>query len=369
MSYINSPNMNLPVPVVGSEAGPQYATDVNNSLNIIDQHNHSPGSGVQITPNGLNINTALTFANNFATNLAGLTLTAQSVTPANSTIYQSGVDLYFTDGLGNNIRITQSGAVAGTPGSIANLTSPASASYVSASKTFVFESDTSIAANLDAASILLRNISPNSTNAVTLAPPAALGSNYTVTLPALPASQKIMTLDSSGQMAAPYVVDNSTIVITSNTIQIGTLAANSVNTIQIADGAVTNAKLAALNYALSSSSGAYTSGPVGQTQITNMTATITTAGRPVLITAIADGTSSASMGVVNGGASLYVVRGSTTIAQYSMSSFQNSGVVTPVSAFSFIDFPAAGTYTYKLQHDSSGSSFTFSFGKLLVREI
>jgi hypothetical protein len=134
--------MNLPVPVVGQEAGPQYAIDVNNSLNIIDQHNHSPGSGVQITPNGIDINTSLPFNSNFATQLAGLTLVAQSSTPANSTIYETGVDLYFVDGNGNNIRITQSGGIAGSPGSIGSLTPPASVTYNSAASTFIFQSNT-----------------------------------------------------------------------------------------------------------------------------------------------------------------------------------------------------------------------------------
>jgi hypothetical protein len=113
-----SPNMNLVVPIVGSEAGPQYATDINTSLGIIDSHNHSPGFGVQINTLGLNINSSLTFNGNFATSLAGLTLTPQSTLPIVNTIYESGVDLYYLDVVGNNVRITQAGSLAGTPGSI-----------------------------------------------------------------------------------------------------------------------------------------------------------------------------------------------------------------------------------------------------------
>ncbi len=59
-----SPNMTLPVPVVGTSLGSQYAYDVNNCMGLIDSHDHSFGKGVQITPNGLNISTDLPINNN-----------------------------------------------------------------------------------------------------------------------------------------------------------------------------------------------------------------------------------------------------------------------------------------------------------------
>lgn len=208
--------MNLPVPVVGAEAGPTYAIDVNNCFGLVDQHNHSAGSGVQINPSGIDINTSLTFNNNFATSVAGVTLSPQLSTPGINTVYESGVDLFYVDGLGNNIQMTTNGGVAGTPGSISNLTPPASASYVAANKTFVWESDVLTAANMDAASYIFRNITPNSTFGITLQPPSALGSDYSLTLPALPNAQKFMTLDNTGIMSAPWTVDGVTITIIAN---------------------------------------------------------------------------------------------------------------------------------------------------------
>lgn len=217
MAFTISPNMFLRVPAVGNEQGPDYALDINyDLLSVIDTHDHTAGKGVQITPAGININSLLSLNNNFLTDIAGLTLLAQSVVPAINTIYQSGDDLFFVDGIGNNIRITQSGGVAGSPGSISNLTPPASVNYVSGSQTFVFQSNVNTAANLDAGSILLRNLSPNSTFAVTLNAPAGLSNNYSLTLPQLPLQQSFMTLDASGNMAAPWTVDNSTIKIISN---------------------------------------------------------------------------------------------------------------------------------------------------------
>lgn len=217
MSYTLSPNMFLRIPTVGSDAGPDYANNLNfDLLSIIDTHDHTSGKGVQITPAGLNINTDLNMNSHSLTDAAGILLVAQSVTPTSNTIYEAGVDLYFVDGLGNNVRITQSGALAGTPGSISGLVAPASASYVPGSQTFIFQSNTSIAANIDAASYLFRNISPNSTFAITVAPPAALSSNYSLQLPTIPVAESFMSLDTSGIMQTHWTVDNSTIKITGN---------------------------------------------------------------------------------------------------------------------------------------------------------
>ena len=238
--------MQLPIPGVGTEAGPQYATDVNSSLTLVDQHDHSTGKGVQITPAGININSQLSFNNQFITGLAGATFTVQGSTPSDSTIYRSGNNLYFVDGLGNNIQITANGAVAGTPGSISNLVPPASASYVSGSSTFVFQSGASIAANLDAGSLFLRNISPNSTYAIELSAPAALSSNYTITLPSLPSQTSIVTLDPSGNLGAAYAPDGTTLVVSGSNLSVGV-----ISTANISNNAVTTPKISSDVHGLS----------------------------------------------------------------------------------------------------------------------
>lgn len=199
MAFTLSPNMNLTIPGVGTEAGPLYATEINQSLDTLDRHDHTQGNGVTITPAALNINANLPFNNNFATNVAGITLIGQTVTPVSNSIYQSGNDLFFVDGLGANVRLTQNSAVAGTPGSIANLVSPASASYVAGSQTFVWQSLVGIAANMDFGSAILRNLVPNSTYSLTLQPPI-LTSSYTLTLPIIPAQTSFMTMDNTGAM-------------------------------------------------------------------------------------------------------------------------------------------------------------------------
>lgn len=249
-----SPNMNLVLPGVGQTSGPDYANDLNASLTIIDQHNHSSGSGVQITPAGLNINADLSILNNNLINSRSLRFTAQGSPLALGTdlncAYVSGVDLYYNDGNGNQVRLTQSGGVAGSPGSIASLSSPASATYVAGSQTFVWQSAANTPANLDAASILLRNLTANS-KSLTLNPPAAMGANYSLTLPALPGSTQIMALDASGNMSAPYSVDNSTIAITANVIGVKSLgitasqiANTTITATQIANSTITGTQVA-----------------------------------------------------------------------------------------------------------------------------
>lgn len=202
MAVTISSNMNLPIPTVGSQPGPEYAQNVNDSLTLVDSHDHTPGKGVQLGADSLNISTALTLNGNFLEDVAGVTLVAQGSVPANGTVYRSGVDLYYVDGLGNNIQITQNGGVGGAPGSISNLNPPASAAYVGGSSKFVWQSNTNIAADMDFGAAIMRNLSPNSTFALTLQPPAGLVSNYSITLPTLPVATSFMTISSAGIISA-----------------------------------------------------------------------------------------------------------------------------------------------------------------------
>jgi len=260
-------NMSLIVPTVGQEYGPQYATDINNDLSLLDSHDHTTGKGVQITPAAININSALSFNSNSITSLAALTFTVQTTTISTDySLYTYGYDLYYVDGLGNNIQMTRSGSVAGSSGTIANLVSPASATFVSGDSTIVFQSAGSTAANLDAGALIMRNLSPNSTYALTLSAPANLTSNYGIQLPAIPSSQKIMTLDNAGNMAAPYTVDGSTITINSNVIGVpaggitGTqIAANTITSSNIQTGSITAASISAAGLSLNTGTVTYTS--------------------------------------------------------------------------------------------------------------
>lgn len=205
-SIITSDNMSLPIPVASESPGPDYALDVNASLLTIDAHDHSPGNGVRIGPAGININADLAFLNNNAISLRSARFQAQNAPLSAAADYKclnvSGVDLYYLDGNGNSVRITQSGAVAGSPGSIGSLTPPASVTYVSATPAYVFQSDSNIAANLDGGSLVIRKLTASSAG-ITISAPTGLASDYTIKLPAaLPGSQLLLQLDNTGQISA-----------------------------------------------------------------------------------------------------------------------------------------------------------------------
>lgn len=239
---ILSTNMNLPVPTPGVTSGPVYATDINNCLTIIDGHDHTTGFGVLITPAAMDINSDLSFNNYNLINLRTTTFQIQDSPLSNPTdsncLFVSGVDLYYNDGT-NTIRVTSGGSVNAGAGSIGGLPS-GTASVTYSSGQYIFEQSTGIRADIDALNYILRN-NISSSAALILSPPNSMSSDYTLVLPSLPGSQKIMTLDASGNMSAPYVVDNSTIEISSNTIRV---KPNGITTNEIAPNTIVAADIA-----------------------------------------------------------------------------------------------------------------------------
>lgn len=386
---MSSPDMNLPIPGVGITSGPQWATDVNSCLTIIDSHDHSAGYGVQITPSGININSDFPLNQNNLVSARSLRMTEQTLALSDPTdidcLYDVAGDLYFNDGSGNQIQITDSGGIAGTPGSIANLTSPASASYVAGTQTFVWQSDVNKPANMDAAAYIFRNLTTSSFG-VTVSPPNALGSNYSLVLPLIPASQKFMTLDASGSMSAPWAVDNSTVEVSSNTVQVKDLG---ITTAKIATSSVTIVKRPTRTTGTTVGAGgvgisADFDFTTSSTSYSNIEAvTITTTGRPVTITLIPHSTllrsalTASNTGAVITACSVKIVRGATNLGEfpivYRNSGGGSSGLITvPGSSVNVTDFPTAGTYTYTVQFksDSLGSSSQSAeiIGRLIAYE-
>lgn len=384
MPIITSPAMSLPIPVVGSEAGPQYATDVNNCLGIVDQHNHSPGNGNPINPSGMNINADLSFNGNNLILARSLRLQPQLTTLAGASdigcLYEAGVDLYYNDGSGNQVRITQSGALAGTPGSISGLVPPASVSYSSGTQTFIFQSNTNTPANLDAGFITLRNNVINSFG-LSLFPPAAMGSNQVITLPTTPASTKILTMDNTGTMASVTDVDNSSIEISGNNIQIKnqgvTQAKKAIRVVTTngtdpgAGGMSTQADPGAIQ--------TFTS--LTDTQVANLVCTLTTLGNPVTIY-LTDGGFAGSGAFIgsdftftetpnNAIVYLSIYRDGTPIYSYGFGVTPAGHVNIPPSSICATDFPAPGTYTYTIwaRTTNAGQAVRLGSCKIVAYEV
>ena len=352
---IATPNMGLNLPIPGVDPGPDYALNINASFGTLDSHNHSNGQGVQINPSGLNINSDLSFISNNAINLRTARFVSQSSTLSLATdldcLYVVGVDLYYNDGSGNKVRITQSGGVAGSPGSISNLSSPASASYVSANSTFVWQSATSTSANLDAASVILRNLSASSYG-LTLSPPT-LTSNYTLTLPLVPSSQSFLAVDTSG---------------------------NITNYAPVANG-ITRNNLAAVGQQVSASSGNFFTSSTSLVSVTNLSVTITTSGRPVMIMLIPDNSISNSSiySLSSSGSTISFLNISGTSGLNSNFRLYSEAlgattieITYPPGSFNTFDAPSAGTYTYtvSVMSSASTSSITYvSYVKLVAYEL
>ena len=224
---IVSPNMNLPVPVPGVDPGPDYANNLNSSLNIIDGHNHTVGSGVQIPPAGLDINSDLTFQGNSPTNVYSVEFSNSASTSAILTLYTApspggGIDdLFYNDAAGNVIQLTKAGTVNAT---IASLPGQ---SY--AAGTFVWKqgAGSTTPANFDIGSITIRPNTASTTNGITVSPPSAIASAYDLVLPALPGSTLFMTLDSSGNIST--AADIQPTQIASGSIQGSLIAAATVS--------------------------------------------------------------------------------------------------------------------------------------------
>lgn len=155
-----------------------------------------------------------------------------------------------------------------------------------------------------------------------------------------------------------------------------------VTTAKIADANVTRAKLAAVGQQLSSSSGTFTSNVTTATDVTNLSVTITTTGRPVYLMLVDDGTvAGASVQLVRGTSTLngnvFFVRGSTTVSNQQIGTSITGGTALihywPAGSFHHIDVVAAGTYTYKVQVGmntaANSAGITVNTCKLLAHEL
>lgn len=380
MSVNISANMNLPVPGVGNEDGPQWATDLNACLALVDAHDHSSGSGVKINPSGLDINSDISIGStNNITNARSLRFTTQASALVGASdlrcVYAIAGDLYYNNANGVSVQITNGSGIAGAVGSISNLTAPASASYVSVSSTFVWQSAANTSANMDCGSVIFRNITASS-NGITVSPPIALSSDYSIVLPSLPGSQSFMTLDASGNMAAPWTVDGSTIEVSGGaTVRVKDLG---ITGAKIANTTITSGKygtasipyaaLGTYNLVKSTSCGLFTGTSSSYATITNLTATITATGnRPVNLTIQSDGTEYSTIGIyfITNGGFLRIDRDGTPLAYYS----QGSSSTFPANSYAFTDTPTAGSHTYTMSYKTAAGTCAAQYVQLVAHEV
>ena len=164
--------------------------------------------------------------------------------------------------------------------------------------------------------------------------------------------------------------------IPANGVTTAKIADGAVTTAKIADGAITPTKRAVLGQQISASSGTFSN--TGSADVTNLSVTITTLGRPVFVGLIPDGSANNSRIGVEVGSNIYssvfsLIRGSTDIARALISGNGQgvssiSGYIPPSSLYT-IDPVAAGTYTYKAAVSASGNTARVEYTKLIAYEL
>jgi hypothetical protein len=367
-----SPNMNLVVPTIAVDSGLVWEQSVNADLSILDGHNHSPGSGVQINPSGININSDLPFGGNNATLLRSVRLQPQGATLLSGAsdigcIYEAGSsgDLYYNDASGNKIQITKSGGVNATSSGISSGT--ASASFVSG--VLVVDSAASTPANIQGASFLL-GLNSAGTNYLTLSPPSSLSSgSYSLVFPAVPSVLSSMTLDNSGNMG--------TISFDQVGVNMTSTGANAIaNSRTRSVGAIVGTG----GVAISSSCGTVTNTSSTSVRATNLVVTLTTTGRPVWVGLVSDGSGVVSAAGVqeagtDGGQCIINIHNETSgiyyacnITSYTISGSGNAYTSIPASSINVVDTSApAGANSWEVRIQSSdGVSTAFLYNAKLV---
>ncbi len=133
-----------------------------------------------------------------------------------------------------------------------------------------------------------------------------------------------------------------------STISAADLATNAITTVKITDANVTRAKLEAVGQQVSSSSSTFTTTSTTYVDVTNLTVTITTTGRPVVLV-LQSTTDADNSGIraVTGDARLKFLRGATELPMYRYPALVADSYYA--GSIMLLDVVAAGTYTYKIQ--------------------
>jgi len=428
----NTPYMDLLLPTPGVTPGPTWADSViglNFILTKIDSHNHTLSQGNPLPISAL-IPSNFDFTGFTIHNLFATSYKTSLVDPSYSnSIYSKLGELFFRDGAGNFVQITSGGAViSGTPGSIT-----IDGSVISVPEFYYtdngFPDDpvdygslqlwenhgTLVHAQLESADVIIYEQLLGIDKGVGLSSPSGVATTYFLTLPTIPLTPSLLTIDAIGVISPTrdlvldtFIMNTSPTdkyVMMSNSTGTGTwqqivaasiatdavetlkiknanvtavkLATDAVETLKIKDANVTKAKLAALGQQLSASSGSYYKNYGVFTNVTNLTITITTTGRPIFLALQSDSSGNPlTIGVYqtstphNTYVRLLRTLGGvdTEVARFTMAAGYTGTYVFNQSFF-HIDAPSANTYTYRVQAYSDAQSYNVSYAKLIAYEL
>jgi hypothetical protein len=211
--------MLLVLPTEGASID-QWGTLLNvaiGGVNGIDAHDHTTGRGTRVPSAGININAALVFNGQRGTQIAGLALTDLGALLGGGAreIFVKGGDLYYRNGSGANVRLTNGAtldvtSVGGIAGDYAAVS--AEVAYVDATDTYTLKQQLQTlvrqyariaCADIDVYEYKAAGVTPVPPNRVRIQSPAALAASYALTLPAAPpAATSIVQVSSAGVLTA-----------------------------------------------------------------------------------------------------------------------------------------------------------------------
>lgn len=142
--------------------------------------------------------------------------------------------------------------------------------------------------------------------------------------------------------------DGSSLEINSDQVRIKD---SGVSTAKIADTAVTPAKMAALGQQISASCGSsFSTSSSSYTTVTNLSVSITSTGRPVLLfIQPAGGDAFYEATGTTGKQSKVTITGTTSTQPEWIVNNLNGAILMPSPSLLFLDLPAAGAHTYTVQ--------------------
>lgn len=203
-----TPNMNLILPIVGIEIGPDWASEINSAFNLIDTHDHTSAKGTRIPIAGISVNATLNMGDFGLSNVLNLgcknNSVAISATTYKNSVYVAAGELYYNDNSGNQIKLTSAGGI--NLSSIGQIggdysTSTASVAYSTAGTTFTFTKDTGLYAKVNIGDLKVFEIVASG-KYVEFKAPTSLAADYSLTLPAaLPSIAGFLQCSTAGVLS------------------------------------------------------------------------------------------------------------------------------------------------------------------------
>lgn len=243
-----TPYMNLTLPVVGplGTQGPDWATEINAALTLIDQHDHSSGLGKQITPAGININQTFQMSSNQISEIASLALDNLASQPASANlVYEYAGELYFNDANANQVQLTSGGTInvasIGTISGDYGGSNPANVSFSNLTQTYLFTKSPGETGSIACGPVFIYQNTAGSFYAQ-IQQNVAQASNLDWTLPVdYPLTKLPMKSSAGGVLELSQIVTSE---IADAQVTAIKLATDSVETLKIKDLNVTTGKLA-----------------------------------------------------------------------------------------------------------------------------